>query len=437
MKYYCIGIKGAGMSTLACILNDLGHQVSGFDDSIEPKYTEEGLKLRSIKVYHEPHDIEPDSIVTFSKAFREDHPEIKRIKELGLKIQEYNHVVGDITKQFDTIGVSGTHGKTTTSLMISKIINSTLECNYFVGDGSGYAKLGNKIFVLESDEYNKHFLAYHPTTAVITNIELEHTECYTGIEDIIRTFKKFGSKAKRVVACGDDGNVRKIKFRNQVVYYGFDDENDFKAKNLILGENGCSFDTYYDDQYFDHYNLKLYGKHMVLNSLAAIAVCYLYGINKNDIKKYLSEFEGAKRRFKLEKIKDIIIIDDYAHHPTEIRATLSAAKQKYPTKEIVAIFLPNTYSRTEALLGDFIKSLSIANKAYVMDIHSDRESMDDYPNINSDLIINKVNNAEKISIKTANKLLHHHDSVICFMGCASVDAMINQYRSLLLEKNNH
>lgn len=434
MKYYCIGIKGAGMSTLACILNDLGHQVNGYDDSKEQKYTEEGLKSRGIKIYYDAHDIDKDTIVTFSKAFREDHPEIVRVKKLGLKIQEYNQVVGEITKQFDTIGISGTHGKTTTSLMISNIINNTLECNYFVGDGSGYAKSGNKIFVIESDEYNKHFLAYYPTTAIITNIELEHTECYKGIEDIIKTFKKFGKKAKRVVACGDDDNIRSIRFHNQITYYGFDDSNDFKVKNLIMGENGCSFDTYYDDKYFDHYNLKVYGKHMVLNSLAAIITCYLYGINKSDIKKYLMEFEGAKRRFKEEIINDIVIIDDYAHHPTEIRATLAAARQKYPTKAIVAIFLPNTYSRTEALLSDFVSSLSVADKTYVMDIYSDRESKSDYPKINSDLIIKDVKNADKVSVDEVEKLLHHHDAVLCFMSCTKINVIIDEYRKVLTNK---
>ncbi len=431
MKYYCIGIKGAGMSTLACILSDLGYEVSGYDDSKETKYTEEGLNLRNIKINYGPINIDPKTIVTYSKAFKNDHPEIMRVKQLGLKIQDYNQVVGEITKQFNTIGVSGTHGKTTTSLMISNIINKTLGCNFFVGDGSGYAKNGNEIFVIESDEYNKHFLAYHPTTAIINNIELEHTECYKGLNDIINTFKKFGNKAKLVVACGDDKNIKKINFKTEVIYFGVGQDNDFVAKNLILGEDGCSFDAYYNNEYFDHYNLNFYGVHMVLNALSAIITCHIYGISKSNIKKYLLEFKGAKRRFKEEKINNIVIIDDYAHHPTEIKATLSAAKQKYPDKEIVAIFLPNTYSRTEALLDDFIHALSLADQAYVMDIHSDREQKKDYPHISSDLIINKIPYAKKIDYSTVKKLLVHQNSVLCFMSCTNIYVLLDKYKEEL------
>ena len=148
MKYYCIGIKGAGMSTLANILSDLGNDVSGYDDTVKYKFTEEGLDKRGIKIYHEPHPIDSDTIVTYSKAFSIDHTEIKRVRELGLTMRDYNQVVGDVTAMFETIGISGTHGKTTTSLLISDILKNTVGCNYFVGDGTGYADKKNKLFVI-------------------------------------------------------------------------------------------------------------------------------------------------------------------------------------------------------------------------------------------------------------------------------------------------
>lgn len=434
MKYYCIGIKGAGMSTLACILKDLGNTVSGYDDSKEPKFTEEGLNKRNIIIHYEATKLDNDTIVTYSKAFKEDHPEIQRIKKLGLKIKEYNQIIGDITEKFNTIGISGTHGKTTTSFLLSEILGNTVGCNYFVGDGTGFANPNNKIFVLEADEYNKHFLAYHPTTAVITNIELDHVESYNGIKDIVKSFKIYGNKAKTIIACGDDSNIRSIKFKTKPLYYGFNNNNDLVAKNIILGEKGVSFDAYFNGKFYDHYNLSMYGEHMILNSLAAILVSEKYGINKEDIKKHLSNFKGAKRRFKEEKINNQIIIDDYAHHPTEIIATLDAAKQKYPNKEIVAIFLPNTYSRTEALLEDFISSLSKANKAYIMDIYSDREKQDQYPKINSDLIIKKVPNSEKIDIKSVSKLLNHHNAVFCFMSCTNIYLIMNKFKDILKKK---
>ncbi len=434
MKYYCIGIKGSGMSTLAGLLYDLGNEVSGYDDSKEHKFTEEGLVKRGIPIYYEAHEMDPDTIVTFSRAFREDHKEIVRMKELGLTIKNYNEVIGDITKMFDTVGVSGTHGKTTTSLLISHIINSTIGCNYFVGDGTSHAAKENNIFVIESDEYNKHFLAYHPSIAIITNIELDHVECYNGLEDIINTFKTFGNKSNLVVACGDDKNIRKIKFDKKAIYYGFDDNNDVVAKNVELTKEGSNFDVYMNGEFYHHFELPLFGRHMILNALASIIVCNNYGISKEHIHDYMKDFKGAKRRFKEEAIGNIVTIDDYAHHPTEIKVTLEAARQKYPDKEIVAIFLPNTYSRTEALMDEFVEVLKLADKAYIMDIHCDREQSSDYPGVSSDTLIERVPNSEKVSLEDAEKLLKHKNSVMCFMSCTNIYVLLDKYKELL--KNN-
>jgi len=431
MKYYCIGIKGAGMSTLANILSDLGHEVSGYDDYRGHKFTEEGLNARGIKIFYDDHEIDKDTIVTFSRAFSADHKEIKRVKELGLTIKNYNEVVGDITAMFNTVGISGTHGKTTTSMLLSDIINKTLGCNYFVGDGTGFANKDNKIFVIESDEYNKHFLAYYPSVAVITNVELDHVECYDGLEDIIKTFEKFANKANFVVACGDDKNIRKIKFDKKTVYYGFNEDNDVVARNVKLTESGSSFDVYMNNEFYYHFELPLYGKHMILNALAVIVVCNYFGISKEDIDKYMKEFKGAKRRFKAEIIGDVVIIDDYAHHPTEIKVTLESARQKHPNKEVVGIFLPNTYSRTEALMDDFVTVLKEFDKAYVMDIKCDRERAEDYPGVSSDTLIEKIPNSEKIDIDTAYKLLNHKDCVLCFMSCTNIYVLIDKYKELL------
>ena len=431
MKYYCIGIKGSGMSTLAGLLYDLGNEVSGYDDSKEHKFTEEGLIRRGIPIYYEAHDMDPDTIVTFSRAFREDHKEIVRMRELGLTIKNYNEVIGDITKMFDTVGVSGTHGKTTTSLLISHIIDNTIGCNYFVGDGTSHAAKDNNIFVIESDEYNKHFLAYHPSIAIITNIELDHVECYNGLEDIINTFKTFGNKSNLVVACGDDKNVRKIEFDKKVIYYGFNDNNDVIAKNVELTKEGSSFDVYMNGEFYHHFELPLFGRHMILNALASIIVCNNYGISKEKIHDYMKDFKGAKRRFREEVIGDIVTIDDYAHHPTEIKVTLEAARQKYPDKEIVAIFLPNTYSRTEALMDEFVDVLKMADKAYIMDIHCDRERSIDYPGVSSDTLIERVPNSEKVSLDDADKLLKHHNSVMCFMSCTNIYVLLDKYKELL------
>lgn len=436
MKYYCIGIKGSGMATLAEILFDLGHEVSGYDDYKEHKFTQEGLDKRGIKIYYDStHDIPKDTIVTYSKAFSADHPEIKRVKSLGLKIIAYNELLGKLSSEFKTIGVSGTHGKTTTSTMISHVLGETKGCNYFIGDGSGFADRKNELFTLESCEFNRHFLAYHPYYAIVTNIELEHTECYKDIDEIIKTFEEFANKAHHVIACGDDKNVRKMNLKNDVTYYGFDDCNDVVCKNVTLDENGSKFDVYIKGELYGHFDIPLFGNHMILDALACITVCNMEGVDTEKIHTLLHTFKNAKRRFKEKKFGSVVTIDDYAHHPTEIKVTIQSARQKYPNKEIVAVFLPNTYSRTKALMSDFISALKTADKAYVMDIHCDRERKEDYPGVSSDEIIKNVPNAEKISLDTVDKLLKHKNAAICFMSCTNIYELLDKYEALLLNKN--
>lgn len=433
MKYYCLGIKGAGMSTLANILYDLGNEVIGYDDVSDYKFTEEGLRKRGIKIYCDGnHELDDDVIVTYSVALSDDHKELKRVRSLGLKIVKYNDILGEITSQFESICVSGTHGKTTTSSLITYILNGVSEVNYFIGDGTGHASKDNKIFVIESDEFNRHFLTYHPSYTVITNIELEHTEIYRDIEDIKNTFLTFANKTSNViVACGDNKYIREIHFDKKVLYYGFNEDNDIYAKNVVLDESGSSFDLYIDKKLFGHFNVPLYGSHMVLNAMAAIAICNLEKVDFNTICNRLKTFKNAKRRFAEETIGDTVIIDDYAHHPTEIKVTLDAVRQKYPDRKIVAVFKPNTYSRTEKFYKEFADSLNVADKVYLTEIDCNREKASDYSNVTSKVILDLLNDGEMISEDTVEKLLIHNGSVICFMSCASIAHLKDNFEKLL------
>lgn len=437
MKYYCIGIKGAGMSTLANILYDLGNEVSGYDDVYDHKFTEEGLEKRGIKIYYDnTHDIPKDTIVTYSVAFSENHKEIKRVKELGLQIKKYNEIIGDITSKFKTISVSGTHGKTTTSKLITHILDNVYGVSYFIGDGTGVANKNSDTFVIESDEFNRHFLAYHPTYTVITNIELEHTEIYRDIQDIIETFETFANEntSDLVIACGDNENIRKINFKKQVMFYGLSDRNDIYAKDLKLDENGASFDVILNGDLYSHFDLPLYGEYMVLNALAAIAVCIKENVSKEDICKNLKTFKNAKRRFAESIVGDNIVIDDYAHHPTEIKVTLEAVRQKYPDKELVVLFKPNTYSRTAKFPSEFASALNIADKAYLTEIDCNREKKEDYPGVTSNIVLEKLKNGEIISEESIDKLLEHKDAVICFMSCASIAHLKESFENLKINK---
>ena len=433
MKYYCLGIKGTGMSTLAQILSDLGNEVSGYDDALDYKFTQEGLDKRNIKIYYDQsYNLDKDTIVTYSVACPPDHKELIRAKELGITIKKYNEIVGEITNMFSTISVSGTHGKTTTTSIIRHILEKTVGCNYFVGSGDGKVSKDNKYFVIESDEFNRHFLAYHPTYTIITNIEAEHLECYKDIDDIRTTFEKFASLTKEfVVACGDNKEVRRINYGIPVTYYGFSEENDVIIKNLQLNEDSSVFELYINNELYGKFSIPLYGKHMVLDAAAAIILCKKIGIEKEKIEDLLKTFENAKRRFAIDSINNTILIDDYAHHPTEIKATLEAVKQKYPNKKVVAIFKPNTYSRTRDFTDDFVDALSIADKVFLTEIESNREKQDDYPNVSSSLITSKISDSEIIDENEVSFIKDYKDYIICIMSCASVSHLIDNIKKTL------
>ncbi len=433
MKYYCIGIKGTGMSTLAQILYDLGNDVSGYDDATGYKFTQVGLEERGIPIYYDgEHTLDPDTIVTYSVAFHEDHEEIQRVKALGLKVIKYNELMGHVIEMFQSIGVSGTHGKTTTSSLIKHILEENGGCNYFIGAGDGYASLDYDYFVVESDEFNRHFTAYHPKYSIITNIEEEHMECYKDIDDIRNTFEIFANQTEKlVVANGDNAEVKKINYQTDVLFYGFGFQNDAVIKNLKLLEEGSRFDLYIHEELYGSFEVPLYGKHMVLDVCAAILMCRELGISKENIYEALESFKNAKRRFAIEKVGPTTIVDDYAHHPTEIKATLEAVKQKYPNKRLVVVFKPNTYSRTKDFTEQFIDALSVADRVFLTEIDSNREKQEDYPGVSSQLILDGIEGSQLISEDTIELLSDELTSVICFMSCAYVDGLIQKLKELI------
>ena len=421
MKYYCIGIKGAGMATLACILNDLGNTVSGYDDVKEYKFTCDGLIERNIEIFYDDHEIDKDTIVTYSVAVPLDHKELSRCRELGLKIVKYNEILGEITGMFESICISGTHGKTTTSSLIKHVFDNVYKVNYFIGDGTGHAIKDNKLFVIESDEFNRHFLTYHPCYTVITNIEEEHMEIYKDLDDIVNTFETFAKKTKKkIVACGDNANIKRIKFDVPVIYYGLNKDNEYYVDNITTDTLGTNFDLYHNGELVDNITIPIFGQHNVLNTTAAIIICLEEKVEISKIKELLKSFKNAKRRFETMEVGETTIIDDYAHHPTEIEVTLKAARDRYPTREIVALFKPNTYSRTKDFTKEFIDSLNIADKVYITEIDSNREKQEDYPGISSKMILDGLKNGEMIDEESVDKLLKHKDSVIVFMSCASI-----------------
>jgi UDP-N-acetylmuramate--alanine ligase len=435
MKYYCIGIKGTGMSTLAQILFDLGNEVSGYDDARDHKFTQDGLDERGIKIYYDhDHEIDKDTIVTYSVAFKEDHPEMKRVRELGLTIKQYGEIMGDVIDEFSTIGVSGTHGKTTTSSLIRHVLEDNGGCNYFIGAGDGMATRDNEYYVVESDEFNRHFLTYHPCYTVITNIEEEHMEIYNDIDDLKETFEKFANQTKElVIANGDSEVVRSINFKTKVLFYGFNENNDLVIKNCNLNANNSEFDIYLHGELLGHFSLPLFGEHMVMNGCACIGLCNYLGLDIKKIHDSLETFVNAKRRFEIKAtIDNTIIVDDYAHHPTEIKATLEAARQRYPDRKIVVVFRPNTYSRVKDFCDNFVAALTVADKVYLTEVQANREKQEDYPGITSHNIGDKIDGVEYVEEETIDTLLKEKGNIVMFMGCADnshlIEGFINELK---------
>jgi len=418
MKYYLMGIKGAGMSALALILNDLGYIVAGYDDEKSFQFTEEKLVARNITIYTEENDyMDENTVVVRSTAVKDTHPEIVKANELNLKIYEYNEMLGKLSNMFESITVAGCHGKTTTTSLLAHVLTNIGGTNYLIGDGNGYASKENKKFVLEACEYYRHFLVYEPEYAIITNIDLDHVDYFKNMDDVIDAYREYGNNAKKmVIACGDDQYTHSLDLNRPIFYYGLEEDNDIIAKNIEYTTEGIKFDVFVEDNYYGYFELPLFGKHMLLNALSVIGVCYYERIDAKELAKHLKTFKGAERRFDEMVFGNNVVVDDYAHHPAEIKAIIKGVRQKYPNKKLVAIFQPHTFSRTSEFYDEIATALNLADYSYVLDIFPAREKQEDYPEITSNKIIELLENGEIIDKDTSNKLYDYDNTVFLFMS---------------------
>lgn len=415
--YHFIGIKGAGMSSLAVIMKQLGYDVQGSD--VDKHYfTEAELIKNNIPIYpYDENNINKDLIIIRGLSITDENVELRKAKDLKLEIIDYNQMVGILTRKYKTICIAGCHGKTTTTAMTAHVLGNIEGINYLIGDGTGYANSKNEYFALESCEYRRHFLSYLPYYAVILNIDLDHVDYFKNIDDVVEAYTEFAnSSTKMVIANGDDENVRKMKVKQKIVYFGLSEDNDIQAINIKYTEKGIIFDVIVDRNLYGHFEIPIYGKHQLLDALAVISVCYYENIDSSLVQKYFQTFTGAKRRFTETVVKNNIIIDDYAHHPNEIKSTINAIMQKYPDKLIISIFQPHTFSRTEEFAKDIANELSKTDYSYIMDIHPAREKQADFPNVRKDIIISQMENASSITMDDAKILNKYQDAVFIFMS---------------------
>ncbi|WP_278852098.1 UDP-N-acetylmuramate--L-alanine ligase [Ligilactobacillus aviarius] len=431
--YFFVGIKGTGMSSLALILHDKGCKVMGSDIN-KYTFTQRGLEQAGIKILpFNADNIKPGMIIVAGNAFNDDQEEIAKAKEMGLKVMRYPEVVEMIIEETTSIGVAGAHGKTSTTGLLAHVMSGVSPTSYLVGDGSGKGTPDARFFVFEADEYRRHFVAYHPDYTIMTNIDFDHPDYFTGIDDVCDAFETLARQTKKgIFAWGEDKNLRKLNANVPIYYYGTEDNDDFVAKNIKRTTTGSSFDVYFHDQFLGNFETHLFGEHNVLNTLAVIAVSYFEKIDLGKVKQELLTFKGVKRRFTEKTVADMVIIDDYAHHPHEIRATLDAARQQYPNKKLIAVFQPHTFTRTIALMDDFAKSLNIADQVYLTDIFgSIRENSG---NVSSADLGKKITKGgEVLKLDNMSPLLDYHDAVVIFMGAGDIQKYERVYEQLLSE----
>lgn len=419
-KYHLIGIKGAGMSALAQILHDMGHTVQGSDVETE-FFTQKPLERRGIPLFRfgdSPFDRDGMRVIA-SNAFKDDHPEIGKSTEMGLPIERYHHFLGRWLQRFTSVAVTGAHGKTSTTGMLSHVFSGIHPTSYLIGDGTGSGVPDSKYFIFESCEYRRHFLAYEPDYAIITNIDFDHPDYFTGIDDVTSAFQEMIDRVKKkLVVCGDDEQVRKLKPRIPALYYGFGEHNDLYAASVEAGPDGMSFDVFLRQSWLGRFTVSAYGKHNVLNALAVIGVSVLEDLNLDEVKRLLSTFGGVKRRFTEKHVRGNILIDDYAHHPTEITATLDAVRAKYPGKKVVSVFQPHTYSRLETFIDEFASSLSGSDEVYLCNIFGSARENQGVVSIGS--LMDKIPSSRYISESSIDQLSRYEDCVLLFMGAGDI-----------------
>lgn len=419
------------MSALAQILFDSGKTVQGSD--VDKRFfTQDALEQKGIPIYpFQKENIKENYTIIAGNAFPDDHIEIEEAKRLGLKFYRYHEFLGEWLKQYISIAVTGAHGKTSTTGLLAHVLNEAQPISYLIGDGTGQGHVDSQYFVFEACEYRRHFLHYEPDYAIMTNIDFDHPDYFTSIEDVFNAFQSMANNVKKgIIACGDDELLQQIQTKVPVIYYGFDDTNDFQAQNVKETVNGTQFDVFVRNTYYDTFTIPMYGNHSVLNALAVIAICDYENLQISHIKN-METFQGVKRRFTEKTIGSQVLVDDYAHHPIEINATIESARKKYPGKEVIAIFQPHTYSRTKMFLQEFADSLNLADAVYLCDIFG--SAREENGNLTIDDLQRLVDNSHLLELDHVNVLEKYKDSVLLFMGAGDVQKFEQAYAEYIID----
>jgi UDP-N-acetylmuramate--alanine ligase len=383
-EIYFIGIGGSGMSGIAEILHNLGYKVSGSD--LNPGSICDYLSDLGVKIYagHQPDHLGTANVVVISSAVADDNPEVVEANQRGISVIKRAEMLGELMRLKYAIGIAGTHGKTTTTSMLGKILaDARLDPTVIVGGivagkGSGATLGTGDYMVAEADEYDRSILSMFPTMAVVTNIEQDHMECYNGPDDLENAFLTYMNRVPfygMVVYNYDDPILARLKDKitRASVNFGLSPEADYQAVD-IKTENGRSvFTVFHKTEKLGQIEINLPGRYNVLNALAAVTAAHELEISFDTIAASLTGFRGVSRRFEIKAIvNDIMVVDDYAHHPTELKAMLEMARASYKRRLVVA-FQPHLFSRTQKYYKEFAKALKIADVCILTDVFPARE----------------------------------------------------------------
>ena len=452
-KLYFVGIGGAGMSGIAEILYNLGFQIKGSDCS-SSKVTDY-LQHLGITIFdkHDGANLKDVDVVVISSAISDDNLEVIEARRCGIPVIKRAEMLGELMRLKFSIGISGTHGKTTTTSMIGKILQQanyqpTLIVGGVVAElGTGASLGGGDYLVAEADEYDRSFLSMFPSVAVVTNIEADHLDCYDDMKDLINSFLTYMNRVPfygAVIISADNEHLIKLKplIARPVKTFGFSAEADFRAVDIDLKAGQTTFSVYHQENLLGEVILKVPGKFNIANALAAIATCYELEVPFVNIAEGLHAFGGVSRRFEvIGEVNGILLVDDYAHHPSEIKVTLETAKKIYD-RRLIVVFQPHLYSRTRDFKKEFAQALSLADICILTDIFPAREAP--IKNITSEIILDEAQkmgfeNFEYVGVK-ANavekvKSIARRGDLVITMGAGSITYIKDDIRDALKEKN--
>lgn len=450
--YYFLGIGGIGMSALARYFNHYQKIVDGYDKTASALTNE--LKEEHIKI-HFNEDVEyvknlfsqyrkEEILIIYTPAIPKEHAEYQYILKNGFQILKRSQVLGEITKQFKTIAIAGTHGKTTTTTLVTHLLKSAgIDCYAFLGGISqnyhtnlilGNSENKEAYVVVEADEYDRSFLTLNPFISVITSVDADHLDIYGDADAMHETYTQFASQVKDGGTLIVKKNVdNDLNIKNKRLLYSLNLDTEYSANSIQIIDGEFCYNINSPIETINQVAIGLPGLHNVENSIAAVAVAQQLGIKGEVINKALRSFKGVKRRFDYRvKSKSVVYIDDYAHHPEELKAAITAAQQLYPHKKVTGIFQPHLYTRTRDFADEFAQSLDLLDECILLEIYPARELP--IQGINSQMLLDKMKLKNKYIIKkeeVVSFLKTHPVEVVMTLGAGDIDTLVEPIEELL------